>query len=130
MVSVWSATRTNPATQALVGTTNGMVRRLTQAAAEIYKDEPMELNTIGIDLGKTVFHRIGLNQLGPVVLRKKFSRKQRHFTANLRVKLIGMEACGGAHVLGRALPEQGHEVRLMPALVCEAVREEQQERLP
>ena len=76
----------------------------------------MELNTIGIDLGKTVFHRIGLNQLGPVVLRKKFSRKQRlHFTANLRVKLIGMEACGGAHVLGRALREQGHEVRLMPA---------------
>jgi transposase len=26
-----------------------------------------------------------------------------------------MEACGGAHFLGRALREQGHEVRLMPA---------------
>src|ERR1022692_2306287 len=26
-----------------------------------------------------------------------------------------MEACGGAHFLGRALQEQGHEVRLMPA---------------
>jgi transposase len=25
--------------------------------------------------------------------------------------LIGMEACGGAHFLGRALQEQGHEVR-------------------
>src|SRR6202171_2465048 len=26
-----------------------------------------------------------------------------------------MEACGGAHYLGRALQEQGHEVRLIPA---------------
>ena len=26
-----------------------------------------------------------------------------------------MEACGGAHFLGRALREQGHDVRLMPA---------------
>ena len=48
--------------------------------------------------------------------RQRGARKQLlHFTANLRVKLIGMEACGGAHFLGRALQEQGHEVRLMPA---------------
>jgi transposase len=33
----------------------------------------------------------------------------------LQVQLIGMEACSGAHFLGRALREQGHEVRLMPA---------------
>jgi len=76
----------------------------------------MELHTIGIDLGKTVFHLVGLNLRGEVVVRKMFSRKQLlHYTANLRVELIGMEACGGAHFLGRALREQGHEVRLMPA---------------
>jgi transposase len=76
----------------------------------------MELHTIGIDLGKTVFHLVGLNLRGEVVVRKKFSRKQLlHFTANLRVELIGMEACGGSHFLGRALREQGHEVRLIPA---------------
>ncbi len=76
----------------------------------------MELHTIGIDLGKTVFHLVGLNLRGEVVVRKKFSRKRLlHFTANLKVELIGMEACGGAHFLGRALREQGHEVRLMPA---------------
>jgi transposase len=76
----------------------------------------MELHTIGIDLGKTVFHLVGLNPHGEVVVRKKFSRKQLlHFTANLHVELIGMEACGGAHFLGRALREQGHEARLMPA---------------
>lgn len=76
----------------------------------------MELFTVGIDLAKTVFHFVGLNLLGEVVVRKKVSRAQLlRFTANLRVKLIGMEACGGAHFLGRALREQGHEVRLMPA---------------
>src|SRR6266849_6473462 len=77
---------------------------------------PMELHTIGIDLGKTVFHLVGLNLRGEVVVRKKFSRTQLlRFTANLHVELIGMEACGGAHFLGRALREQGHEVRLIPA---------------
>ena len=58
----------------------------------------MKLHTIGIDLGKTVFHLVGLNQCGEVVVRKKFSRKQLlHFTANLQVELIGMEALGLAH---------------------------------
>jgi len=37
------------------------------------------------------------------------------FTANLQVDLMGMESCSGSHFLGRALPEQGHQVRLMPA---------------
>jgi transposase len=76
----------------------------------------MELFTLGIDLGKTTFHLVGMNQRGEVVLRKRFSRSQLlHFTANLKVDLIGMEACGGSHFLGRALRDQGHEVRLIPA---------------
>lgn len=76
----------------------------------------MELHALGIDLGKAVFHAVGLNRRGDVVMRKKFSRTQLlRFTANLNVDLIGMESCGGAHYLGRSLREQGHEVRLIPA---------------
>ena len=46
----------------------------------------MELHTIGIDLGKTVFHLVGLNLRGEVVVRKKFSRTQLlRFTANVQV---------------------------------------------
>src|SRR6201982_2365284 len=76
----------------------------------------MEVRTVGIDLGKSVFHLVGVNATGEVVVRKKFSReKLLHFTANLCVERIGMEACPGAHFLGRALQAQGHEVRLMPA---------------
>src|SRR6202035_4966472 len=39
------------------------------------------------------------------------------FTANLQTSLIGMEAWSGAHFLGRALREQGHDVKLIPALI-------------
>ena len=80
----------------------------------------MELDTIGIDLGKTTFHLVGLNAAGEVALRRKFSRPQLlRFTANLRVRLIGMEACGGSHFMGRSLRNQGHDVRLIPAQYVE-----------
>jgi transposase len=76
----------------------------------------MEIRTVGIDLGKSVFHLVGVSAAGEVIVRKKFSReKLLHFTANLRVERIGMEACPGAHFLGRALHAQGHDVRIMPA---------------
>jgi transposase len=76
----------------------------------------MELFTLGIDLAKATFHLVGMNQRGEIVVRKRFSRTQLlHFTANLKVELIGMEACGESHFLGRALCEQGHDVRLIPA---------------
>src|SRR3984893_3041010 len=76
----------------------------------------MKLHVMGIDLGKTVFHLVGLDSTGKVVIRKKCSRRQLlAFTANVEVRLIGMESCRGSHFLGRALREQGHEVRLMPA---------------
>lgn len=76
----------------------------------------MEIRTIGIDLGKTVFHLVGVNARGAVVVRKKCSRLQLlRFTSNLASCLIGMEACAGSHFLGRALRDQGHDVRLMPA---------------
>ena len=45
----------------------------------------MKIHTIGIDLGKTKFHIVGLNERGEVIIRKQFSRAQLlHFTANRR----------------------------------------------
>src|SRR5258708_32383174 len=76
----------------------------------------MKLQVFGIDLGKTVFEWGGLDSTGRVVSGNRCYRTQPlAFTANLQVQLIGMEACSGAHFLGRALRKQGHEVRLMPA---------------
>jgi transposase len=42
-------------------------------------------------------------------------RSSQGLTANLPSSLIGMEAGVGSHFLERALREQGHEVRLIPA---------------
>ncbi len=49
-------------------------------------------------------------------MRKKFARKQLlAYAANIPASLIGLEACSGAHFLGRALRKQGHDVQLIPA---------------
>src|SRR6266852_3572014 len=76
----------------------------------------MQIRSVGIDLGKTTFHLVALGDNGKVLLKKKFTQKQLViFTANLQTSLIGMEACSGAHFLGRALQAQGHDVKLIPA---------------
>jgi transposase len=76
----------------------------------------MQIHSVGIDLGKTTFHLVALGAGGKVLVRKKFTQKQLlAFTANMQTSLIGLEACAGAHFLGRALRKQGHDVRLIPA---------------
>jgi transposase len=76
----------------------------------------MHITSVGIDLGKTTFHLVALDEHGKVVERKKYTRKQLlAYTANLQSSLVGIEACGGSHFLGKALRDQAHEVRLIPA---------------
>src|ERR1700691_360343 len=74
----------------------------------------MQIRSVGIDLGKTTFHLVALSAAGKVLLKKRFTQKQLiTFTANMQTCLIGMEACSGAHFLGRTLREQGHDVKLI-----------------
>lgn len=76
----------------------------------------MTIRTIGIDLGKTSVHIIGMDSEGTITLRKRLSRGQLvKATANLPVCLIAMEASCGAHHIARMLAAQGHDVRLIPA---------------
>jgi hypothetical protein len=63
----------------------------------------MQIYSVGIDLGKTTFHLVALGAAGKVLVKKKFTQRQLlTFTANLQTSLIGLEACSGAHFLGRA----------------------------
>jgi transposase len=72
--------------------------------------------TIGIDLGKNTFHLIGMDARGRIVLRRKIARGQlQSCLANVPACLIGMEACTGAHHVGRQLAALGHDVHLLPA---------------
>jgi len=53
----------------------------------------MKVHVCGIDIGKTVFHLVGLSKEGHIVTKKRFSRKQLvTFTVNLPTCLIGIEA--------------------------------------
>lgn len=73
-----------------------------------------ELSVVGIDLAKSVFHVVGMDERGTIILRKRLARGEvMPFMAQLPRVLVGMEACGGAHYWARQLREQGHEVKLM-----------------
>jgi transposase len=75
----------------------------------------MEVKTLGIDLGKTVFHVVGLTAEGRIALKRRLTRTQlATLTANLPPCLIGVEACTGAHHMARRLQAHGHVVRLLP----------------
>jgi transposase len=83
----------------------------------------MHIASIGIDLGKTTFHRVALGERSTILLRKKLSRAQLlAYTANLPLSLVGLEACSGGHFLGARLREQGHDVRLIPAQFIKSYR--------
>ena len=70
--------------------------------------------TIRLDLAKTSVHFVGLDASGRVLTRLRYSKvKLAEVTAKMDPCRIGMEACCGAHHLGRQLLAQGHDVRLM-----------------
>ena len=69
---------------------------------------------LGIDLGKNSCSAVGLDADGRVVLRRRLSRAGLlELAAGLPARVVAMEACCGAHHLGRILGRQGHQVRLM-----------------
>jgi transposase len=74
----------------------------------------MAISVLGIDLGKNVCNVVGLDGAGAVVMRRKMRRETLiAFAGKLPACIVGMEACCGAHHLGRAFAAHGHEVRLM-----------------
>lgn len=73
-----------------------------------------ELNAIGIDLAKHVFHIVGVTERGRVIYRKRVGRRQLiGELAKLARCCLYMEACGGAHYWGRKLKGMGFEVKLI-----------------
>jgi len=76
----------------------------------------LAIATIGLDIGKNIFHLVGLDKRGAIALRIKVSRGQvERRLATVPHCLIGLEACSGSHHIGRQLAALGHDVRLLPA---------------
>src|ERR1700693_2537227 len=75
----------------------------------------MEIAVLGIDLGKNSCSLVGLDRTGAVVTRRRMRPQSiPAFTKTMPSCIVAMEACCGAHHLGRLLTAQGHKVRLMP----------------
>lgn len=73
--------------------------------------------SIGIDIGKDVFHIVGFDVGGKVVLRKKFKRLALEAElAKLPPSIVGLEACLSAHFVSRTLRRLGHTPRIIPAM--------------
>lgn len=74
----------------------------------------MSIVILGIDLGKNSCSIVGLNTNGSVILRRRMRRDGViAFAAKLPPCTMAMEACCGAHHMGRSLAALGHDVRLM-----------------
>ena len=72
------------------------------------------ITVLGLDIATLVFHVVGMDGAGHVVLRKRLTRSAwLTFIANVPPLRIGMEACGSAHDWARRFREYGHDVRLI-----------------
>ena len=75
------------------------------------------LASIGIDIGKEVFHVVGFSTDGRIAFRRKIKRLALVETfKKLPPSVVGMEACLSAHFVSRALRQLGHEPRIIPAI--------------
>src|ERR1700748_1747456 len=75
------------------------------------------LASIGIDIGKEVFHVVGFDADGKIAFRRKIKRLALVETfKRLPPSIVGMEACLSAHFVSRALRQLGHQPRIIPAI--------------
>lgn len=81
------------------------------------------VTAIGIDMGKTTLHMIGLDARGAIVLRERVSRGRiASRLANVPPCLIGIEAGMATHYVARELTELGHDVKQVPATYAKPFR--------
>lgn len=74
----------------------------------------MTIVILGVDLGKYSCSVVGIDAAGAVVVRRSMRRQTLiDYVTKLPACIIAMEACCGAHHLGRLFAAQGHDIRLM-----------------
>ena len=75
-----------------------------------------DLAVVGVDIGKDVFHLVGFDRNGRLVLPRHIKRLALIATfEKLPRCVVGMEACLSAHFVSRTLRAMGFEPRIVPA---------------
>ena len=71
--------------------------------------------SIGIDIGKEVFHIVGFSAEGKIAFRREIKRLALAETfKNFLTCVVGMEACLSAHFVSRALRRAAGTLSAMP----------------
>jgi transposase len=80
------------------------------------RNKPQGASVYGVDIGKNIFHVVGLDGGGAPIQKVKFRRETLlQFFERAESALVGMEACPGSQWLARKLQALGHKVRIIPA---------------
>ena len=75
------------------------------------------LAVIGINIGKEVFHIVGLGVDGKIAFRREIRRSGlKDAFEKPPPCIVGMEACLSAHFVSRLLRALGHKPRIIPAI--------------
>jgi transposase len=90
----------------------------------------MDIAVLGVDLGKNVCSVVGLDASGAVVMRRKVRRETLIALAEkLPPCVVGMEACCGAHHLGRVFAAHGRPLEVFARWVVESLVRQAQRAL-
>ncbi|WLF99788.1 IS110 family transposase (plasmid) [Brucella intermedia] len=81
------------------------------------RNKPREAAVFGVDIGKNVFHVVGLDPAGHHPIQKATFRRDTvlQFFERATPTIVGMEACPGSQWLARKLQGFGHTVRIVAA---------------
>ena len=109
-------------------TSDNRMDRLLPPRGIVFKDytaapekQPMattsRLASIGIDIGKEVFHIVDFSTDGKIAFRRKIKRLALIETfKKLPPSIVGMGARLSAHFVSRALRQLGHQPKIIPAI--------------
>jgi transposase len=79
-------------------------------------NKPRDAAVFGIDIGKNIFHVVGIDSAGQPIQPVRFRRNTLlQFFERAKPALVGMEACPGSEWLARKIRAPGHTVRIIPA---------------
>ena len=77
----------------------------------------MNNTIIGLDIAKTNFHLVKINEKGKQLSKKSLHRtKVLEYFANYESCTVALEACGGSNYWGRELSKLGQNVKIIPAM--------------
>ena len=80
------------------------------------RNQPRDAAVFGVDIGKNIFHIVGIDEAGRPIQRVRVRRDTLlQFFARAKPAIVGMEACPGSQWLARKLIVFGHTVRIIPA---------------